>query len=263
MNEIMKQLKQDGIAKIKCFLNENEVIEAKKILKKYSKPKGDHDTFFSSNLKEQIFKLAKLQFAKFSESRKLLQLSDKKKLKKISDNFFNKKSQLVKIDGYCSPISNKEVLPWHTDQAYGGKNEVFEFYNPDNFYLKFLIYLSEVGPDNGCTSYIPGTHKVTYALRTAIYKKEISYKPYWLLKDLRIQIQNKENKKILEKYVSQSDLEYFLNQTDFINNDGDTKEFDFNLNSGDAIIIDEGGVHKGSKILKSERILLRYFYKIS
>ena len=40
----------------------------------------------------------------------------------------------------------------------------------------------------------------------------------------------------------------------------DTQKFDYSLSAGDAIIFDEGGVHKGSKSLKNERIVLRYLY---
>jgi hypothetical protein len=34
------------------------------------------------------------------------------------------------------------------------------------------------------------------------------------------------------------------------------------MSAGDAIIFDEGGVHKGSKTLYSERMVLRYLYSI-
>ena len=34
------------------------------------------------------------------------------------------------------------------------------------------------------------------------------------------------------------------------------------MSAGDAIIFDEGGVHKGSRTLRSERMVLRYLYSI-
>ena len=39
------------------------------------------------------------------------------------------------------------------------------------------------------------------------------------------------------------------------------KKFDYNMNAGDAIIFDENGIHKGSKTLESERLVLRYFFR--
>ena len=33
------------------------------------------------------------------------------------------------------------------------------------------------------------------------------------------------------------------------------------MSAGDAIIFNEGGVHKGSKTSKSERIVLRFMFK--
>ena len=32
------------------------------------------------------------------------------------------------------------------------------------------------------------------------------------------------------------------------------------MSAGDAIIFDEGGIHKGSKTSKNERIVLRYMF---
>ena len=53
-----------------------------------------------------------------------------------------------------------------------------KFNNPDDFYLKFFIYLTDVSSNNGCMSYIPKSHKIGYEIRKAIYNKEISYQPY-------------------------------------------------------------------------------------
>ena len=63
-------------------------------------------------------------------------------------------------------------MPWHTDQAYSGKIDVSNFNNPDGFFLKIFIYLTDVGPDDGCMSYVQGSHKIGYAIRKAIYEKK-------------------------------------------------------------------------------------------
>ena len=96
-------------------------------------------------------------------------------MKQFADLAFGKESYLNMIDSYYSPISNKEVLPWHVDQAYSGKIKIDEdeIVHPDQYSIKFFIYLSKVGSDNGCTSYIPGTNKITYALRKGIKERKI------------------------------------------------------------------------------------------
>ena len=38
------------------------------------------------------------------------------------------------------------------------------------------------------------------------------------------------------------------------------KYFNKDMNPGDAIIFDENGIHKGSKILENERIVLRFLF---
>ena len=48
----------------------------------------------------------------------------------------------------------------------------------------------------------------------------------------------------------------------FIDEKGDTNEFDFSLKAGDAIIFDEGGLHKAARSTLSERMVLRYIYSV-
>ena len=40
------------------------------------------------------------------------------------------------------------------------------------------------------------------------------------------------------------------------------KKYDFSLNAGDSIIFNEGGIHRGSKNLSSNRIVIRFMYSI-
>jgi len=52
----------------------------------------------------------------------------------------------------------------------------------------------------------------------------------------------------------------FLENIKFAENNLDTNLYDHDMEAGDAIIFDENGFHKGSKISKNERIVLRFFY---
>ena len=49
--------------------------------------------------------------------------------------------------------------------------------------------------------------------------------------------------------------------TEFVEKGTDTTKFDYNMKAGDAIIFDENGMHKGSKTLGNERMVLRYFFR--
>lgn len=260
----INDLKNNGIVKIPNFLDKIETEKVKKILESYSSPKSGEDTFFSANIKSLLFRVIKFEFTKLKESIFFLNLAKKKKLNSISSEVFGKKSYLRFIDGYYSKKSEKEIIPWHVDQAYQGEERNSKDYvNPDHYFLKFFIYLTDVNSGNGCTSYIPKSHKIAYALRRGIFENKIEYEPYWNLKDFRKIVSNKKNIDFLKKYLNDSNLvEEFLQKTEFIEKNEDTHDFDFDLPAGGAIIFDEGGVHKGSKTYSSDRIALRYLYSI-
>tara|TARA_A100001015_G_C14989723_1_gene713298 strand:+ start:393 stop:1205 length:813 start_codon:yes stop_codon:yes gene_type:complete len=265
-SDYIQKIKEDGIVKIDNFLTEKELESAKKIIRYYSAPKGHENSYFPVKIKSIFSKLLELNFKKIKNSFFILNLANKKKLNLISNYFFNQKSSLEFVDGYYSKISNKEVLPWHTDQAYRGAEKLSEgFVNPNHFFLKIFIYLTNVGPNNGCTSYIPKSQKIGYAIRKGIYEGKLKYQPYWKLKDFRKLILNKENKDYFINYFNGSSLiDNFLEQTALVEKEEnfESSEFDFNLSAGSAIIFDEGGVHKGSKTLLNDRMVMRYMYSI-
>ena len=257
-----KNFEKDGILKIKNFLSLEELKEIKNIVQYYSFPKDHPEAVFSSKLRHLIYKLLKLKFKKFSHHVKIFKLVKKKKLNKISDILFKKKSYLDYIDGYCSPISNKDVLPWHTDRAYAGNIENFkQFVNPDHYYIKFFIYLTNVDSNNGCMSYIPGSHKISYLIRKGIFLKELKYEPYWMLKDFRKFVLKEKNYNYIKNELKdKNSIDDFLTKTKFIDNNASNSDFNYSMSAGDAIIFNEGGVHKGSKTSESERLVLRVMF---
>ena len=264
LNEI-NSFKENGIIKIKGFLNQSEVNEIIKKIIPFTTSKNDQTSYFANNFKKNLLKLFKFQFSKFLSSNYLIKIAKKKNMKKFADLAFGKESHLNMIDSYYSPISNKEVLPWHVDQAYSGKLEINdnEIVHPDHYSIKFFIYLTKVCSDNGCTSYIPGTNKITYALRKGLKEKKIKYSQHWLLKDLRSFVMKKDNLEYFNTYFNNSDIiNKFLKKTAFIETNPESREFDFEMFPGDMIIFDEGGVHKGSKILFNDRRVLRFHYSI-
>ena len=265
MNEIiLQEIKEKGIFKINNFLDSNEIYKISKIVNHYSAPKNDPESYFPVNLKTLSYKILKLNFTKFFHSLELWKLEKNKKLNQLANSFFEEKSSLKYIDAYYSKISNKAILPWHTDQAYHGKVAVDQYNHPDNFFLKIFIYLTDVGPDNGCMSYIPGSHKIGYAIRKSIFENKITYQPYWSLMDFR-KILSNNREYFIEYLKDKSILEDFLNKTEPLLK-GDTKQknnnFSYVAKAGSAIIFDEGGVHQGSKPQFNDRMVVRYLYSI-
>lgn len=172
-----------------------------------------------------------------------------------------KSSRLDTIDGYVSKISLEPVLDWHVDQAYSGRSDVTKFVNPDYSSIKFFIYLTDVHSNNGCMGYIPFSHRIAYFLKQGILSKNITYSPYWTLKDFRNKVSSKETYNFISNYLSKKDINEFLEKSDFINKSSDTVNFDLPLLKGGIIIFDEAGVHRGSAPTLEERIVCRFHYK--
>jgi len=189
------------------------------------------------------------------------------KLKKFSDKYFEKKSYLTMVDGYFNSKDshiNDEIVSWHTDQAYGGANlnEIKEFVNPDNYTLKFFIYLTDVYKNNGCMSYIPGSHKITYLIRKGIFERKLDYKPYWSFLQIKEFISDEKNKSyILENLDDESMLNKFLKKLEMLEKNDEKYSFDYSMKSGDAIVFNEGIVHRGSRLMFSDRMVLRFHFR--
>lgn len=259
-SNLAKEISDNGIVKIKNFLSDDELKKFSDIVKFYKAPKGHKDSFFITGYKVLLIKLLKFDINRLIHTYELLKFKKAKKLDEIARQFFNNKVRLDYIDGYFSKVDNNDILPWHTDQAYSGfKKPEKKFNNPDDFYLKFFIYLTDVSSNNGCMSYIPKSHKIGYEIRKAIYNKEISYQPYWSLKDFRNII--KTNIEYFKQKIGVEIIKNFLDETKFEENMIMTDKYDYSAEAGTMIIFDEGGVHRGSKPTLNDRMVIRYLFQ--
>lgn len=260
-NTEINNLRHRGFILKKNILDQATLSKIKSIILLNANGKGNSETHYSSDLKSLLIKLLKFQIRKFRSSVFLLRLKDRLQLDFFASKIFEGKSKLEMIDGYFNKKTEQEILPWHSDQAYSGKLNITNFKNPNHFFYKFFFYLTPVESKDGCTSYIPESHKITYAVRSCIYNREIDYKPYWLLKDLVDLIKYKNNYKIiLSKLANENILLSFLKIAEKCINDNDIDSFDFKANPGDVLIFNETGLHRGSKPSKQDRIVLRYLY---
>ncbi len=267
--EIINNVKKNGFYKVEDFLDKKNLEKVDKILKKRilnkNIEKDDLDTYFYRDKDKNFLlkKITKLNFSFFFDCLKLIRLSKQLKLEKIANEILPSKSKLYSIDSYYSPKSDRPVLDWHLDQAYSGKLNVDNYLNPDHAALKFFIYLTPVSFDNGCLGYIPGSNKIAYYLKKGIFDGDLTYKPYWTLKDFRNLVKEKDYFNYLEKFIDNNKLKNFLNKTAFVD-DGSNQNKDFynEVEKGGAIIFDESGAHIGSKPSKSDRLVLRFSYKI-
>ena len=263
INKIVQEVQKNGIFRFDEFLNNQNLSVVEKILIKNKYLKGAKKSFFYNSRKNFLLKkLFNFEFRSFLDSVKLIKLSKILKLNELSSEILGTQTKLTSIDSYFSPASNEKVLDWHVDQAYSGNLQPTKFLDPNHAAIKFFIYLTDVYQKNGCLGYIPGSHKILYFLKLGILNKNISYKPYWKLSDLRKIVQNSYYRSYLETKIKKETIENFLKISNFIvNYPNDTHEYDFNLKKGDALIFDEAGVHRGAETLKTDRLVLRFSYK--
>ena len=261
LNSDFTDLEKNGFILKKNILNRKEIDKIKSIILNNTSGKGGADSYYASNFKKLLFNILKMDFRKSSASIFFMNLKKKLNLDDIATNFFKEKAELTMVDGYYNKKTNQDILPWHSDQAYGGAKTVKEIISPDSFYFKFFFYLTKVTPNNGCTSYIPGSHKITYAVRKSLFNKEIEYQPFWNVKDLVRMIEKKENivaiKANLEKDIN---LEEFLDKCRRCISDKYFSNFDFTAEPGDLLVFNDGGVHRGSNPSQNDRVVLRYLY---
>jgi len=264
-SENIELLKKDGLIRIPCFFDEAQTKKISSIISKYQPKKGSKESYFAKNYFIIFSKILKLDFVSFFENLSVLNICNSLNLEKFSEDYFNKKVFISMIDGYYSSKDvNSSIIPWHTDQAYSGLsvNEIKEYVNPNDFTLKFFIYLTDVYKDNGCMSYIPESHKITYLIRKGIFEGKLDYAPYWSIDQLQEFISNKKNKNYIMANLDDSfSFDEFEKNIDKVIKKNDDQEFDYSMQAGDAIIFNEGLIHKGSRLSHTDRKILRFHFK--
>lgn len=255
------KLKEEGFILKRNILSSLEIEKIKKFILLNNEGKGGKDTLYPSNKFKILLKILKLDFKKLAGGTFFLNLKKKLELDNYANSYFAQKAELKMIDGYYNKKSNNVILPWHSDQAYSGAANIKKLNSPDYYFLKIFFYLTKVSSNNGCTSYIPFSHKITYAVRTCLYNKEIIYQPFWSINDLVGIIEKKENYEKIRNKLSDKDLlDNFLIIAKKCISDKSFSEHDFEADPGDVLIFNECGVHRGSNPIENDRIVLRYLY---
>jgi hypothetical protein len=257
IDSISREVQNNGIMKIDNFLNQEDINLIEKIYGNKKNTKGASTSYIYRSKKKYFLlkNILSFKFLTFLNSLKMINLSKRLKLNELASKVLQKQTKLQTIDCYYSEISEDPVVDWHVDHHR-------EFLNPNHYSVKFFVYLNDVTSNNGCLGYIPGSHKILYNLKSGIFNGKIKFKTFFTLKNLRELIFDDYYRNYLETKMDKKLIDNFLNQTNFINDDGkDTLKYDFSIKKGGALIFNESGVHRGSKITKNNRLVLRFLYK--
>lgn len=258
---ISKNVIEKGAYVSKNFLNELEIESIKQLLKNFKKEKKDSTRFFPIDKTSLLIKLLKCDLSSFKQGLYFKKLALKLDLQKISTDILGEESKLVAIDAYYSKKSSQNVIDWHCDFAYSGNPNPKKILDHKNKSIKYFVYLTDTHYKNGSLAYIPYSHIIQRTYSQFLLEKKIDYKPFWKLKDFRNQIISDPLKSMIKNEVGSKVFENFINETNFIDeNNGDIKKYDYDLKSGDALIFDELGFHRGSAPTLNDRLVIRFFY---
>lgn len=125
----------------------------------------------------------------------------------------------------CRPLLDVMGMWWHTSVGEGPDSQAAQFYHFDMDrikWLKFFIYLTDVGPENGPHCFIEGSH------RTGGIPPDLLSKGYSRLTDEEVQT----------NFPAQKFIEFIAPR-------------------GTVIAEDTRGLHKGKHVEKSDRLMLQ------
>ena len=256
----LDEFNDNGIVKVENFLDQEEILYLKNKLINLGYPKKGEKKSIVYYDKMRIFdKLKNFPTIKFYKK-----FASLKNMQLFANTALQHKTNLYYIDTYYSEKNNNPVLDWHFDQAYSGRENINrnELLNPNSAAIKFFIYLSDTYSDNGCLSYIKGSNKIAFILKKLIHEGQIDYKPYWTLEQFENTITKKENLFKLKKNINENLILNFLDKIKKIKEaKNNFHDYDISCNQGDMLIFDEAGCHRGSKLLFSDRYVLRFLFK--
>jgi len=270
--QISNDVKNLGVFSKNDFLDEDDFkFVSKSLIELVKKQKK---IYFPVSLKQFLIKFIKFEFKKSLTSKKLIDISNKLKLKKIASNILGKEAFLETLDCYLSIKSNKQILEWHNDIGFNpntrSENDFLKEAQAtiknkregSSRGVKFFVYLTDVKSNNGALGVIPYSHKIVTALTKLIVENKINIKPYWKLKDLREFIFSKNIKESIIELVKSDELNRFIDYSKFIDNsEKDTFDFDYEMKKNSVVVFDELCVHRGSAPIENDRLVLRYLYR--
>ena len=270
--QISNDVKNLGVFSKNDFLDEDDFkFVSKSLIELVKKQKK---IYFPVSLKQFLIKFIKFEFKKSLTSKKLIDISNKLKLKKIASNILGKEAFLETLDCYLSIKSNKQILEWHNDIGFNpntrSENDFLKEAQAtiknkregSSRGVKFFVYLTDVKSNNGALGVIPYSHKIVTALTKLIVENKIDVKPYWKLKDLREFIFSKNIKESIIELVKSDELNRFIDYSKFIDNsEKDTFDFDYEMRKNSVVVFDELCVHRGSAPIENDRLVLRYLYR--
>jgi len=271
IQEITTEYEQKGFVIVRGLVNSQDINQFTEIAERYDSGATTNENisyftsairFFDPRVYKHIHKPISFKF--YRDSYFLTSQAKKSKFKLLIKSMgFQGFKSISRIDSYVSYKSDRNVVEWHSDQAFGGATHPSEFFGgtngimPVNNVNRLFLHATDVEYQNGCFAYIPYSHKVNLAIRNLINEGRVAYKPIFLLQDA-IKLVKEEYYSELLNVLSKESIENFIDKGETAMHSD--KNFVLKCKAGDAILFNDLGYHKGTAPKKSNRIVFRYNY---
>jgi hypothetical protein len=169
-----------------------------------------------------------------------------------------------RIDAYFTKSSPDDIIHWHCDQSFGGAPYPSDYFNGRSANIsinpvgKLIIYLTDVDFKNGALSYIPGSQKISVAIRKLISRGFVKYSPFHDLKDALLFVNQHEEALVQFNLVDSRSLALFKENA--VRALGGVAEFSLPLRRGDGVIFNDLGYHMASAAKLDDRLVIRLFF---
>ncbi len=256
INKIAEDVNNLGFYKIENFLKKDTVDKVIGMFPKEKPKDKELKIKIPVHFYSFIIKLFKLQFRLFFTGIYLLNLKRKLNCDKIMEKVQSKNCKLVSMDIVYNPKSDEPIKKWHADQLHN-------FNGKDKSIYKFFIYLTPTSTNNGCLAYIKKSNILSNTIADLMFRGALPKEVVYTLKQYSNFVSRKEVRdKILQnKNANDIDLNEVINSVNKINNNPSTNELDIQIkNSGDCLLFDETGMHRGAQS-KQDRYVLRFLYQ--
>ena len=257
--KIQGSFQEDGFVKIPSFLTDEDIKKSLHIIKS-KREDIDHKhnwvkIKFPTRILSLLIKLAKFQFKIILQSLYLRRLHKKIQCNLIINNLMpEKKLSLIDIDLNYSPVTSLPIVDWHADSLYllgGSKNSIY----------KFFIYLTPTKKKSGSLAFLKKTQKLNTLIADLMKNNQLPTKKLYSIKDYYEYLSIPEVKNVLIKKISLEEFNFFFDLISKVYKNPETDDYDIECNSGDCILFNEIGIHRGGINKIQERFVLRFLYR--
>jgi hypothetical protein len=141
--------------------------------------------------------------------------------------------------------SDEPITDWHADQ-----------FDEHGRCIKFMLYLNDIGAENGAFSYVPGSHLLTRALSSVLDETVCELH---LVEDIR----SKASKFMAEDPAARSNIKRLLDDMEqhIASAKVSDDHYTVSASAGSVVVFDANGVHRGGVVRERERLIARCHWR--